>query len=67
MLGKRTWGFLRFTSDCTTRHWSLQGTSSDQKDDIADSCSHMVQQLHDVYDTEKVGGQCIDFHVYNLF
>ncbi|XP_041005573.1 inactive protein kinase SELMODRAFT_444075-like [Juglans microcarpa x Juglans regia] len=51
---KRTWGFSRFTSDCTTRHWSLQGTSSDQKDDIADSCSHMVQQLHDVYDTEKI-------------
>lgn len=57
ILGKRIWGFSRFTSDCTTGHWwSLSGTSSDKRDDIADSCSQMVLQLHDVYDPEKVGG-----------
>lgn len=51
------WGFQRFTSDCTNGHrWSLAGTSSDQKDDIADACSQMVLELHDVYDTEKVVG-----------
>jgi hypothetical protein len=55
--GKRIWGFSRFTSDCTIGHWwSLTGTRLDQKDDIADSCSQMVLQLHDVYDSEKVGG-----------
>ncbi|KAL0014940.1 hypothetical protein SO802_002009 [Lithocarpus litseifolius] len=52
---KRIWGFSRFTSDCTTGHWwSLSGTSSDKRDDIADSCSQMVLQLHDVYDPEKI-------------
>ncbi|XP_059433461.1 inactive protein kinase SELMODRAFT_444075-like isoform X1 [Corylus avellana] len=52
---KRIWGISRFTSDCTIGHWwSLAGTRSDQKDDIADSCSQMVLQLHDVYDSEKI-------------
>ncbi|KAG6658303.1 inactive protein kinase SELMODRAFT_444075-like [Carya illinoinensis] len=52
---KRMWGFQRFTSDCTNGHrWSLAGTSSDQKDDIANACSQMVLELHDVYDTEKI-------------
>ncbi|KAG7984112.1 hypothetical protein I3843_04G141400 [Carya illinoinensis] len=56
---KRMWGFQRFTSDCTNGHrWSLAGTSSDQKDDIADACSQMVLELHDVYDTEKIKIVC---------
>ncbi|KAJ0031366.1 hypothetical protein Pint_13365 [Pistacia integerrima] len=53
--GKKIWGLSRFTSDCTTAHRrSLSGTSSDQKDDIVDSCSQMMHQLHDVYDPEKI-------------
>ncbi|OMO67336.1 hypothetical protein CCACVL1_20610 [Corchorus capsularis] len=52
---KKIFGISRFTSDCTTGHWkSLSGTSSDQKQDIADSCSQMIFQLQDVYDPEKV-------------
>ncbi|GKV11898.1 hypothetical protein SLEP1_g23116 [Rubroshorea leprosula] len=52
---RRIWGLSRFTSDCTTGHWrSLSGASSDHKDDITDSCSHMMLQLNDVYDPEKV-------------
>ncbi|OMO91616.1 hypothetical protein COLO4_18220 [Corchorus olitorius] len=52
---KKIFGISRFTSDCATGHWkSLSGTSSDQKQDIADSCSQMIFQLQDVYDPEKV-------------
>ncbi|XP_022731200.1 inactive protein kinase SELMODRAFT_444075-like [Durio zibethinus] len=52
---KKIWGISRFTSDCTTGHWkSLSGTSSDKKQDIADSCSQMIFQLQDVYDPEKL-------------
>ncbi|XP_050374232.1 inactive protein kinase SELMODRAFT_444075 isoform X2 [Argentina anserina] len=49
------WDFARFTSDCTrSPHWALTGTISDQKDEIVNSCSQMVQQLQDVYDPEKI-------------
>ncbi|KAA8534863.1 hypothetical protein F0562_029921 [Nyssa sinensis] len=52
---KKLWGFPRFSSDCTTAHWSsISGTILDQKDDITYSCSQMVLQLHDVYDPDKV-------------
>ncbi|XP_057969182.1 inactive protein kinase SELMODRAFT_444075-like isoform X2 [Malania oleifera] len=52
--GKKLWGFPRFTSDCTNYRRSLSGTSSDQKDDITDSCSQMMHQLHDSYDSDKI-------------
>lgn len=53
--GKKVWGFPRFSSDCSTNNWrSLLGTISDQKDDIADSCSQFIRQLRDVYDTDKI-------------
>ncbi|ESR64672.1 hypothetical protein CICLE_v10007650mg [Citrus x clementina] len=52
---KKIWGFSRFTNDCATGHKSsLSGTSSDQKDDIVDSCSQMMRQLQEVYDPEKI-------------
>ncbi|KAL5768655.1 hypothetical protein ACOSP7_015202 [Xanthoceras sorbifolium] len=52
---KKIWGFSRLTSDCATGHRrSLSGTSEDQKDDIVDSCSQMIHQLHNVYDPEKI-------------
>ncbi|XP_010545336.1 PREDICTED: inactive protein kinase SELMODRAFT_444075 [Tarenaya hassleriana] len=52
---KRIWGFSRFTSDCTTGHGRyLPGTNLDRKDDIQDSCSQMMFQLHNVYDAEKI-------------
>ena len=54
-LGKRIWDFSIFASDCTFgHHKSFSGTSSFEKDDIVNSCSQMVLQLHDVYDPEKV-------------
>lgn len=54
VLGKRIWDISRFISDCTNSHKSFTGNSSDDKNDIVDSCSKMVIQLHDVYDPEKV-------------
>ncbi|PON45449.1 Tyrosine-protein kinase [Trema orientale] len=53
-LSKRIWDISRFISDCTNSHKSFSGNSSDEKNDIVDSCSKMVIQLHDVYDPEKV-------------
>lgn len=55
-LGKRIWDFSRFTSDCTFGHHKSfsGGASSFEKDDIVNSCSQMVLQLHNVYDPEKV-------------
>ncbi|KAL6221017.1 hypothetical protein ACLB2K_008769 [Fragaria x ananassa] len=51
----RVWDFARFTSDCTrSHHLALTGTISDQRDEIVNSCSQMVQQLQDVYDPEKI-------------
>ncbi|KAG8636143.1 hypothetical protein MANES_16G103400v8 [Manihot esculenta] len=52
---KRVWGFSRFTSDCTSgNRKSASGTGLDQRDDISDSCSEMLLQIHDVFDPEKV-------------
>ncbi|OAY53896.1 inactive protein kinase SELMODRAFT_444075 [Manihot esculenta] len=50
---KRVWGFSRFTSDCTSGK-SMSGTRLDQRDDISDSCSEMLRQIHDAYDPEKI-------------
>ncbi|KAL4583723.1 hypothetical protein LXL04_008306 [Taraxacum kok-saghyz] len=48
--GKRLWGLPRFTGDCASRHWrSYLG-----KSDIADSCSQMILQLHNMYDPNKI-------------
>ncbi|RVX05395.1 Inactive protein kinase [Vitis vinifera] len=58
--GKKLWGFPRFSSDCTTGQRKFHsGTSSDQKDDITDTCSQMMLQLHDVYDPDMVN-KCED-------
>ncbi|MCI14596.1 adenine nucleotide alpha hydrolase-like domain kinase, partial [Trifolium medium] len=52
---KKVWGFSRFTTDCATNHWTSRlGTVSDQKEDITNSCSQLVLQLHDFYDPEKI-------------
>ncbi|KAJ9167938.1 hypothetical protein P3X46_019525 [Hevea brasiliensis] len=50
---KSSWGFSRFTSDCTSGN-RKSGTGLDQTDDISDSCSRMLLQIHDVYEPEKV-------------
>ncbi|XP_057457104.1 inactive protein kinase SELMODRAFT_444075-like [Lotus japonicus] len=53
--GKKLWGFPRFAGDCASLHKkSTTGTSSEQKNDITDSCSQMILQLHDVYDPNKI-------------
>ncbi|XP_059633084.1 inactive protein kinase SELMODRAFT_444075-like [Cornus florida] len=52
---KKLWGFPGFTSDCSAGHWkSFSGTILDQKDEITDSCSQMMRELHDVYDPDKI-------------
>ncbi|CAN8301685.1 unnamed protein product [Cochlearia groenlandica] len=52
---KKIWGFSRFTSDCASGYGKfLAGTSSDKKDDIHESCSQMMFQLHNVYDADKI-------------
>uniref|UniRef100_A0A1J3HGU1 Inactive protein kinase n=1 Tax=Noccaea caerulescens TaxID=107243 RepID=A0A1J3HGU1_NOCCA len=52
---KKIWGFSRFTSDCASGYGRfLAGTNSDRKDDIHESCSQMMFQLHNVYDAEKI-------------
>ncbi|KAH7519186.1 hypothetical protein FEM48_Zijuj08G0008900 [Ziziphus jujuba var. spinosa] len=55
-LGKRMWDFSRFTSDCAFGHHKSfsGGANSFETDDIVNSCSQMVLQLHNVYDPEKV-------------
>ncbi|CAH1424390.1 unnamed protein product [Lactuca virosa] len=54
-VGRKLWGFPRFTGDCASgNRRSNIGTSSDQKIDITDSCSQMILQLHDVYDPNKI-------------
>ncbi|KAK7271956.1 hypothetical protein RJT34_28258 [Clitoria ternatea] len=53
--GRRLWGFPRFAADCANSHKkSTSGTSSENKNDITDSCSQMILQLHDVYDPNKI-------------
>lgn len=54
VLGERIWDISRFIGDCTNSHKSFSGKSSDEKNDIVDSCSKMMIKLHDVYDPEKV-------------
>ncbi|GAB4838918.1 hypothetical protein Ancab_028450 [Ancistrocladus abbreviatus] len=54
-IGKKFRGFQRFTIDCATGHWRSQiGTLLDQQDDITDYCSHMMQQLREVYNSRKI-------------
>ncbi|KAI7741513.1 hypothetical protein M8C21_022591 [Ambrosia artemisiifolia] len=53
--GRKLWGFPRFTRDCASGNGRFHiGTISDQKVEIADSCSQMILQLHDVYDPNKI-------------
>ncbi|PKI58678.1 hypothetical protein CRG98_020944 [Punica granatum] len=54
---KKMWGLARFTSDCTSgyhHYQSMPEISLDQKDDITNSCSDIMYQLHSVYDPDKV-------------
>ncbi|ESQ42739.1 hypothetical protein EUTSA_v10012884mg [Eutrema salsugineum] len=52
---KKIWGFSRFTSDCASGYGRfLAGTNSDRKDDIHESCTQMMFQLHNVYDADKI-------------
>ncbi|WZZ31730.1 hypothetical protein YC2023_015131 [Brassica napus] len=49
------WGFSRLTTNCALGHGRfLAGTNADQKDDIHESCSQMMFQLHNVYDADKI-------------
>ncbi|KAM7512962.1 hypothetical protein LguiB_011837 [Lonicera macranthoides] len=46
---KKLWGLPRFNSDCAAGNWrSLSGTISDQKEEISDSCTQLMLQLHDI-------------------
>ncbi|KAL5698387.1 non-specific serine/threonine protein kinase [Ranunculus cassubicifolius] len=61
MSSGRKWGFPRFAGDCASGNKRSQlGTITEQKFDLADSCSQMMLQLHDVYDPHKVvsGSPC---------
>ncbi|XP_057768305.1 inactive protein kinase SELMODRAFT_444075-like [Salvia miltiorrhiza] len=52
---KRLWGFPNFHSDCATRYWRfMSGTILEQKEYITGICNQMMQQLHHIYDPEKV-------------
>ncbi|KAJ4911205.1 Protein kinase superfamily protein [Raphanus sativus] len=52
---KKIWGFSRLTTNCALGHGGFfAGTNSDQKDDIHESCSQMMFQLHNVYDADKI-------------
>lgn len=51
----KLWNFSKFNSDCTTSQWkSLSGDVTDQKEDITESCSQMMLQLHSIYDSNKI-------------
>lgn len=51
----KLWNFSKFNSDCTTGQWKhLSGDVRDQKDDITESCSQMMFQLHNIYDSDKI-------------
>ncbi|KAI7731670.1 hypothetical protein M8C21_007197 [Ambrosia artemisiifolia] len=53
--GRKLWTFPRFSGDCASVHRkSISETKSDQKVDITDSCSQMILQLQNVYDSNKV-------------
>ncbi|XP_042389452.1 inactive protein kinase SELMODRAFT_444075-like isoform X1 [Zingiber officinale] len=53
--GRRLWGIPRFSGDCASSHRKPQpGATTEQKCDITDSCSQMMLQLHDVYDSNKI-------------
>lgn len=53
--GRKIWGFPRFAGDCANGHKKFHsGASLDLRSDIADHCSRMMVQLHDLYDPHKV-------------
>ncbi|KAJ9538649.1 hypothetical protein OSB04_031382 [Centaurea solstitialis] len=51
----KLWNFSKFNSDCTTGQWkSLSGNvRRDQKEDITETCSQMMLQLHNIYESDK--------------
>ncbi|KAL9662709.1 hypothetical protein QQ045_027542 [Rhodiola kirilowii] len=53
--GRKLWGLSKFTSDCaSSQQGSNWGTISDQKDDVTSMCVHMMRQMRDVYDPNKI-------------
>ncbi|XP_062214398.1 inactive protein kinase SELMODRAFT_444075-like isoform X2 [Phragmites australis] len=48
--GRKFWGFPLFAGDCASGHKSML----DQKSDISESCSQMMQKLRDAYDVNKI-------------
>ncbi|KAG6523106.1 hypothetical protein ZIOFF_012959 [Zingiber officinale] len=53
--GRKLWGFPKFAGDCASGYGKSQpGTPSEQKSDITDSCSQMMLQLRDIYDSNKI-------------
>ncbi|WOK99295.1 hypothetical protein Cni_G08007 [Canna indica] len=53
--GRRLWVFPRFVGHCASGQSNSQfGTVMEQKFDISNSCSQMILQLNDVYDSNKI-------------
>ncbi|XP_076929960.1 uncharacterized protein LOC143594572 [Bidens hawaiensis] len=52
---RKLWKFSKFNSDCSTGKWkNLSGDFKDHKEDITESCTQMLLQLHNIYDSDKV-------------
>ncbi|TVU34450.1 hypothetical protein EJB05_16283, partial [Eragrostis curvula] len=48
--GRKFWGFPLFAGDCASGHKSMV----DQKSDIPELCSQMMEKLRDAYDVNKI-------------
>ncbi|KAL6848844.1 hypothetical protein ACP4OV_021427 [Aristida adscensionis] len=48
--GRKFWGFPLFAGDCASGHKAVLN----QKSDVSELCSQMMQKLHDIYDPSKV-------------
>ncbi|KAL6618675.1 hypothetical protein ACP70R_033814 [Stipagrostis hirtigluma subsp. patula] len=48
--GRKFWGFPLFAGDCASGHKAVLN----QKSDVSELCSQMMQKLRDVYDPSKV-------------
>ena len=51
--GRRIWSFPNFTGDCATRV-SKGGNARELEEEATDSCSSMMQQLHNLCYYKKV-------------
>ncbi|CAI0543819.1 unnamed protein product [Linum tenue] len=55
--GKRVWGFSRFTGgDCSAGNKKLSFSASmlNQRDEVSELCSQMMNRLRDAYDIDKI-------------